>query len=89
MSDVVLSEPLPNKIIERPELYASCVSGALLQEDYVQAIKDAGFTNIEIVKERTIELSDEKLDAILTDDELKDFRSKPSPVLSITIKGRK
>ncbi|MEL7269548.1 MAG: arsenite methyltransferase [Bacteroidota bacterium] len=89
MSDVVLSEQLPDKIIERPELYASCVSGALLQEDYVQAIRDAGFTNIEIVKERTIELSDEKLDAILTDDELKDFRSKPSPVLSITIKGRK
>ena len=89
MSDVVLSEQLPYKIIERPELYASCVSGALLQEDYVQAIKNAGFADIEIVKKRTIELSDEKLDTILSPDELKEFRSKPSPVLSITIKGKK
>lgn len=89
MSDVVLTADLPNKLKNRPELYASCVSGALLKEEYVQAIKNAGFTNIEIVKERPIILSDEKLKIALTDEELTNFRSQPSPVLSITIKATK
>ena len=89
ISDVVLSQPLPEKVSNRPELYASCVSGALLKEAYVQAIKDAGFNTIEIVKERPIILSDEKLKKALTDVELVNFRSEPSPVLSITIKAKK
>lgn len=89
MSDVVLSEQLPQKVVDDPSLYASCVSGALLQDDYVAAIENAGFTNIEIVKDRTIELSDERLKTTLTDEELADFRSKKSPVLSITIRGTK
>lgn len=89
MSDVVLTNRLPEKLQNKPELYASCVSGALLKEDYIQAIKEAGFQNIEIVKERPIILSDEKLKIALTDIELINYRSQPSPVLSITIKGTK
>ncbi|GAB1857655.1 arsenite methyltransferase [Flavobacteriaceae bacterium MHTCC 0001] len=89
MSDVVLTSHLSNQLKDRPELYASCVSGALLKEDYEQAIKDVGFKNIEIVKERPIILSDEKLKVALTEEELTDFRSQPSPVLSITIKATK
>lgn len=89
MSDVVLIHDLPEKIKNRPELYASCVSGALLKEVYVDAIKKAGFTNISIVKERPIILSDEKLTTALTAEELTNFRNQPSPVLSITIKATK
>jgi len=89
MSDVVLSNPLPDKLTNRPELYASCVSGALLKEDYLNVIKNAGFENIEIVKERPIILSDEKLKEVLSEEELISFRSQPSPVLSITIKATK
>lgn len=89
MSDVVLTSDLPQKVKSRPELYASCVSGALLKEDYVQAIENAGFTNIEIVKERPIIVSDEKLKTALNEEELADFRSNPSPILSITIKAIK
>ena len=89
MSDVVLTNDLPEQLKNRPELYASCVSGALLKEVYIQAIEKAGFKNIDIVKERPIILSDEKLKTALTDEELNSFRSQPSPILSITIKATK
>lgn len=51
VSDIVLLKQLPNFIKESIDAYVSCVSGALLKEDYIAAIKNAGFQEIEIIDE--------------------------------------
>ena len=43
ISDIVLSGNLPESIKDVAEMYAGCVSGALIKEDYIAAIKSAGF----------------------------------------------
>ncbi|HNA40971.1 MAG TPA: arsenite methyltransferase, partial [Saprospiraceae bacterium] len=48
ISDIVLDGELPEKLRKAAEMYAGCVSGAIQQSDYLQIIKDAGFTNISV-----------------------------------------
>jgi len=43
ISDIVLLDKLTEEQKENEELIAGCVSGALLKDDYLQIIKDAGF----------------------------------------------
>lgn len=47
VSDIVLSEPLPETLIDVGAGYAACISGAMLAEDYERAMVDAGFVDIE------------------------------------------
>lgn len=50
-SDVVLIKPLPEELKKDEELLVGCVSGAILKQDYLKLLKEAGFTNITIQKE--------------------------------------
>ncbi|MFC1656415.1 arsenite methyltransferase [Patescibacteria group bacterium] len=43
LSDIVLLKSLSKKYKEDEKLLAGCVAGALLKEDYLKIIKDAGF----------------------------------------------
>jgi ArsR family transcriptional regulator len=43
ISDIVLLENLTKEQKENEELIAGCVGGALLKDDYLKIIKDAGF----------------------------------------------
>jgi len=52
VSDLVLTRPLPDHVREDPELYAACIGGAILRDEYLQAIRDAGFTRVEVLGER-------------------------------------
>ncbi|MDD5083296.1 MAG: hypothetical protein PHU08_07995 [Dehalococcoidales bacterium] len=51
--DIVLLRELPRNIRENL-LYIGCVAGAVLKESYLEAIKEAGFEQIEIMAEKTI-----------------------------------
>ena len=44
VSDIVLLEELTEKQRRNEELIAGCVGGALLKEDYLKKLRDAGFT---------------------------------------------
>ena len=89
ISDIVLSGDLPQSIRDVAEMYAGCVSGALLKEDYIAAIKNAGFRNIAIVKERKLDLSDELLLQYVTPDALAEFRKMDGAIYSITVYAEK
>lgn len=89
ISDIVLSGDLPEGIRNAAEMYAGCVSGALPKDDYLQAIKDAGFDNIQIVKERQITLSDDILLRYINKGELNEYRKSKSAILSITVYAEK
>lgn len=51
VSDIVLLKELPTFIKESAEAYTGCVSGALLKEDYLGAIKSAGFLEVNVIEE--------------------------------------
>ncbi|NVM44720.1 MAG: arsenite methyltransferase [Candidatus Lokiarchaeota archaeon] len=51
VSDIVLLKELPDKIKRNMKAYASCVAGAMLKDDYLSVIKDAGFTIDEVTEQ--------------------------------------
>jgi arsenite methyltransferase len=52
VSDLALAKPLPPALRESVEVYVACVAGALLKDDYLEAIRRAGFRNVEIVSQK-------------------------------------
>lgn len=51
VSDIVLSKKLPRTIENNVEAYVSCVSGAVLRDEYVELIEQAGFKDVKVIKE--------------------------------------
>ncbi len=51
ISDIVLLKELPGIIKNSVQAYIGCLSGAMLRNDYINAIKKAGFENIRIIDE--------------------------------------
>ncbi len=48
VSDIVLSKPLPKDVSDEVVTYTDCIGGAILDEEYLQQMRDAGFENVEI-----------------------------------------
>jgi arsenite methyltransferase len=51
VSDIVLLAELPDFIKESVAAYVGCISGAMLKDDYLGAIKSAGFKDIKVIEE--------------------------------------
>jgi len=89
ISDVVLQGELPQQLKDDAAMYAGCVSGALQREDYLDIIREAGFLNVEVKKEKRIELPDELLLRYMTDVDLEKFKTGETGIFSITVTGSK
>ena len=89
ISDVVLEGELSAAMKDVAELYAGCVSGALQEEDYLSAIENAGFENIEILKKKEIHLPEATLEKYLSKEEINKFRDDKIGIYSITVVGNK
>lgn len=89
ISDVVLQGELPTGVKEDATMYAGCVSGALPCEEYISIIEEAGFTNIEVKKEKKIALPDDLLLLYISADELDKFKNGETGIFSITVTGKK
>lgn len=89
ISDVVLRGELPQKLQQDAEMYAGCVSGALQADKYMQIVKEAGFVDIKIHKQRKIEIPRELLLRHLNEQELQQFRDSSFGLFSITVKAFK
>lgn len=89
ISDIVLEGELPAKWKEVAELYAGCVSGAIQKEEYLGIIKEAGFTNITLQKDKTIVIPDEILAAYLSTEEINEYKKGKVRITSITVYGDK
>ena len=48
ISDIVLAKSLPGELKNDEKLLVGCVGGAILKRDYLNLLKKAGFSNIEI-----------------------------------------
>lgn len=51
VSDIVLLKKLPGFVRESVEAYVGCISGALMKDKYLDAIKSAGFKEVSVVDE--------------------------------------
>ena len=51
VSDLVLARELPESVRRSVAAYAGCVAGAMLREDYLRAIREAGFVGVEVLAE--------------------------------------
>jgi arsenite methyltransferase len=56
VSDIVLLKELPEGLKDSIEAYVSCVAGALSRDKYIDAIRKAGFKEVEIVDQTTFPL---------------------------------
>lgn len=89
ISDIVTYKSLPEGLRQEAALYAGCVSGALIKEDYLQILAEAGFTNIKIQKERKIELPDALLAKYMKAEDVEHFKKEFAGIASITVYGEK
>jgi len=58
VSDLVLARPLPEALLQDMDAYAACISGAMLKDDYLAAIRAAGFQGVAVASERHFGLAE-------------------------------
>ena len=56
VSDMVAKGEFPDGIRENPELWASCIGGALPEETYLGIIRQAGFSTVEVLAREGLDL---------------------------------
>lgn len=81
VSDIVLLRELPLKIKESVGALTGCIAGALLKDDYIQAISGAGFSNVEIVDETVYPIGED--DAIVKEIS-REFEMSPEMIKEAT-----
>ncbi len=89
VSDVVIKGNLPEKLRKDAEMYAGCVSGAIEMDEYLGIIKQNGFKNIQIHKQKEISIPEDILGKYLTTDERSGFNNGNIGIYSITVSGYK
>jgi ubiquinone/menaquinone biosynthesis C-methylase UbiE len=95
VSDLALKKPLPRAIRESIEAYVACIAGALVKEDYLDAIRKAGFKAIEVVSEKAfpaeLVLEDSLAPEIIKKLNIpqKELMEHVSSVLSLSVKAVK
>ena len=86
VSDIVLLGKLPDFIKKSKEAYVGCISGAIMKDEYLGLIKEAGFQNVRILDETTftVDLFSSNHDA--PKEKLKEIESL---IVSVKVEGRK
>lgn len=89
ISDIVLVGNLPDALCEDAEMYAGCVAGAIQKNEYLQHLKDAGFQQINLQKEKVITIPDDILGKYLSDQEVEEFNKGVTGIFSISVYAEK
>ncbi len=89
ISDIVLSGQLPEGLQQDAAMYAGCVSGAIQKEQYLDIVRQSGFTNIQVQKRRRITLPDEILLGYLSESEVETFKNSGTGIFSVTVYAEK
>lgn len=89
VSDVVLKGDLPENLKNDAEMYAGCVSGAIQLDDYMNIIKETGFTEVSVQKEKVVVLPQEILAKYLSEAEISEYQAGKFGIFSVTVYGQK
>ena len=95
VSDIVLLKELPDFIKNSVVAYVGCISGAMMRDEYIEAIREAGFREVKVMDETTFPIecmaNDPTAKAIInelniTTEDIKDIENS---VVSIKVQGIK
>ncbi len=95
VSDLVLIKELPKAILDSIEAYIGCLSGAIMKDEYLEAIRKAGFGDVRVLDETNypIELmaNDSTAKAIIEDFNIpaEALKEIAGSVVSVRVQGRK
>ncbi len=95
VSDLVLLKELPEVLKNSVESYIGCLSGAIMKEEYLKAIRGAGFKDVGIIDETKYPLelmvNDPTAKAIIENFKIpkNELKSVAESVVSIKVKGIK
>ncbi|MDP1727508.1 MAG: arsenite methyltransferase [Bacteroidota bacterium] len=89
ISDVVLEGELPVELQQAAEMYAGCVAGAIQKQAYLNLIKEAGFKNILVQKEKKIVVPEDILKNYLNEEALAKYNNSELGIFSITVYAEK
>ncbi|MDD5570977.1 MAG: arsenite S-adenosylmethyltransferase, partial [Bacteroidales bacterium] len=89
VSDVVIKGELPERLRKDAEMYAGCISGAVEMNKYLEIIKNNGFKNIKVHKQKEVSIPAVILLNYLTVEEMQDFKNKKTGIFSITVSAIK
>src|SRR5690554_315059 len=89
ISDIVLVGELPMALKEDAEMYAGCVAGAIQKDAYLKLIEDKNFKNIQVQKEKTINIPNDILSKYLSSEEINSFNKGATGIYSITVYAEK
>jgi arsenite methyltransferase len=89
VSDIVLNGELPDGLQNAAAMYTGCVAGASQMENYLKIIADSGFTDLSIPKKKKINIPDEILLSLISEEELDRFKVSGAEIVSVTVKANK
>ena len=80
LSDIVLLEELPERVLQSAAAYVGCVAGASLREDYLSLLRAAGFGQVEVLRETAVGgagiLDDPLIQALKTEHEVSEAEAQ-------------
>ncbi|MDX1545654.1 MAG: arsenite methyltransferase [Rhodothermales bacterium] len=85
ISDVVYEGTMPEAVRRSAELYAGCVAGAMERSAYLAALDATGFRNVEVVRERAVEIPA----GVLRPEEEAAWAAAGGALLSVTVHGER
>ncbi len=95
ISDIVLLKELPNFIKDSIEAYIGCLSGALIRDEYIKLLKEAGFKDVTIIDETSFPIefimNDPSVKSIIEDSKIpcEKLKEISSSIISIKVYGIK
>jgi len=89
VSDIVLQGNLPESLQREAVMYVGCVAGAIQKTEYLQLIRQSGFQNVSVPKDREIVLPNQLLIQYLSLAELRELKKTDFGIFSITVYGEK
>ena len=75
ISDICLTDALPEAVLSADSAYVACISGAMLADDYEQAIVEAGFVDVEWTRTSAAPV----FESCLSDPVLREFADDMTP----------
>jgi len=95
ISDIVLLRELPDVVKNSVDAYVGCISGALLRDDYLSEIQNAGFADVTVVEECIFPgehlINDSAAQELISDFKMtaEELHDLAQSIISIKIKGTK
>jgi len=93
VSDITLLKELPDFIRDSMAAYVGCISGALMKDEYLEAIREAGFGEVRVIDETVFSIdcmaNDPTAKAIINKMPTEKVGDIANSVVSIKVQGMK